>query len=446
MKTKQTKTNSPSPHVGALGSRLRWQRVLSRMVWLAGVGVLGLGLMWGTMGFGRSVSPRRSCVLKNVRPYEYPLPRPMLPRGKPVRPDWVRRIQRPYMRGISLGMYFKTQDFDYDQFLKDIKDMGASHVGFVISWYQKDVRSTRIVRDARRTVSDARLIQTIRQARARGLQVFLLPIVRLKERGPDDWRGVIKPTILNDWWRSYRAYLLHYARLGQSHGVELLSVGSELVSMEEHRERWISLIRSVRQIYRGMLVYSANWDHYEPVTFWDELDYIGISNYYELSKKVLPSVAELRRTWTRLRHKIETWKKKYPRQPLIFTEVGYYSQLGTNIYPWDYTRDKKLSLEEQRRCYRAFVDVWGQSKVLQGSFFWNWFAKGGPHDKGYTPRGKPAECVLRGWYASIQQRESRKRKDRWFRSSAKKKVTWDPNDPKACSTTTCRGAACLDQQ
>lgn len=407
------------------------------MRWLLLVSIVVMGVTTGSIRSGRSVSPNRSCFLKNVRPYEYPLPRPALSRSKPIRPDWVRRMKRPYMRGVSLGMYFKSQDFDYDLFLKDIKEVGASHVGFVISWYQKNVKATRIVRDKQRTVSDARLIQTIRQARARGLQVFLLPIVRLKERGPDDWRGVIKPTVLDDWWRSYRSYILHYARLGQTHGVELFSVGSELVSMETHRSRWRSLIASVRQIYRGMLVYSANWDHYEPVTFWDDLDYIGISNYYELSKKVLPSVARLRDTWMKIRKKIEAWKANYPRQPLIFTEVGYYSQEGTNIYPWDYTRDQKISLEEQRRCYRAFVDVWSKSKVLQGSYFWNWFARGGPTDKGYTPRGKPAECILREWYGNIKKSSVKKSGSHWLRGWQGRRgpIRYNPHDPKPCNNS-----------
>lgn len=384
-----------------------------RGLFTLGLLLVCMGSWLGMIRWGRSVPLQedRSCVLsaEQVRPYEYPLPRPALSKNPPVQPDWIRRPHRPFMRGMSLGMYFKSQDFDYDQFLKDIKEAGASHVGFVISWYQKHVKATRIERDELKTVSDARLIQTIHQARARGLQVFLLPIVRLRERGPEDWRGVIKPTVLDEWWSSYRNYILHYAQLSQVHGVELFSVGSELVSMESYRERWLTLIDNVRQVYRGMLVYSANWDHYEPVTFWDALDYIGISNYYELSKKILPPVEELRQTWTRLRQHIETWKQRYPRQPLIFTEVGYYSQEGTNIYPWDYTRDKKLSLEEQRRCYQAFVDVWGQSQVLQGAFFWNWFSPGGPADKGYTPRGKPAECILRGWYKRIQQQEQRKK-------------------------------------
>ncbi len=346
------------------------------------------------------------CNNRDTLPYRFPLLRLALPRSMAEVPegrDTKARKNGEFIRGVSLGMYFKDEDEgDYDQFLADIKELGANYVGFVISWYQRDVRAVEIRRHPKKSMSDARIIQTILQAKMRGLKVFLLPIVRLEERGPDDWRGVISPMDMDKWWQSYRNYILHYAQLGERFGVSLLSVGSELVSMEDYRERWVELIDAVRRVFKGKLVYSANWDHYEPVTFWDKLDYIGISNYYELSKKNLPSADYLYKKWLKIRRQIEEWKKNYPAQKLIFTEVGYYSQLGTNIYPWDYTRSQPLSLEEQYRCYWAFIRTWKDSQVLGGTFFWNWFGLGGRRDTGYTPRGKPAECLLKKWYKSFE--------------------------------------------
>lgn len=407
--SKQRMDTPRSKQMTSFFSTLKVGRLLALLA-LLGVGTTSLYSARVNGG-----KPQTTCKLETTVPYSFPLARPPYPTGKPLRPDWVRRPNRSFMRGVSLGLYFSNQMFDYAEFLYDIKRLGATHVGFVISWYQKDVRSTELSRHPQKTVSDARLITTIQQARAHGLRVFLLPIIRLQHRGPNDWRGVIKPANIDAWWRSYRSYILHYARIAKIHGVELFSVGSELVSMEEHRERWLRLIRTIRGTFSGPLVYSANWDHYEPVTFWNALDYIGISNYYELSKKKLPSTAVLRTAWQRIRAKIERWKARYPRQKLMFTEVGYYSQIGTNIYPWDYTRDKERSLEEQRRCYRAFIDTWQDSTALRGTFFWNWFSRGGPKDKGYTPRGKPAECELRRWYKGIANTEKKQTMLRWMR-------------------------------
>ncbi len=385
----------------------KWKSFL----WVA----LGLGLFL-SLNYGAFAHLIRhySCLLTGIHGYHFPLDPPPFPRQKPVEPDRVLRPHRPFMRGVNLGLYFKKPYDDYDRYLYDIAHTGASHVAFVISWYQKDIHADLMKPHPTKTVSDVRLITTIQQARARGLQVFLLPIIRLEERGDNDWRGVIKPRHLDRWWRNYRAYITHYAQLGKEYGVDLLSVGSELVSMEKYQNRWRSLIQSIRQIFPGTLTYSANWDHYEPVTFWEELDYIGISSYYELSKKNLPPLSVLRRKWHSIRRKIEAWKVRFPRQPLIFTEVGYYSQLGTNRYPWDYTRDQPLSLEEQRRCYQAFVDVWRKSQILQGAFFWNWFGRGGIKDKGYSPHGKPAECIMKTWFTEIAQKERKRGRSRWL--------------------------------
>ena len=346
----------------------------------------------------------RSCCIPgaSLRAYSYPLRPVAASPAPPLAPNLslVRRGSN-FMRGIALGMYFKDPGYDYDRYLRDIRATGATHVTLVVSWFQQKVGTNRIFRHKRRTASDRRLKRTILQARRRGLRVMLLPIVRLVDRGPNDWRGVIKPGSWDLWWRSYGAYILHYARLASAAGVEVYSVGSELVSTENKRNRWLELIRGVRKLFKGRLLYSANWDHYEPVTFWDALDYIGVSSYFELSRETTPRMATLLAKWREVRSRMMKWRRKnHPGKPLVFTEAGYYSQNGTARYPWDYTRADKLNLRAQLHCYRAFVETWRRVPSLGGIFFWNWFGKGGMKDRGYTPRGKPAECVIRSWYGA----------------------------------------------
>ena len=82
------------------------------------------------------------------------------------------------------------------------------------------------------------------------------------------------------------------------------------------------------------------------------------------------------------------------------TEVGYASRDGAAGAPWDYTGRGKLDLEEQRRCYAALRDAWSGVEELGAIFIWNWHGKGGRRDRDYTPRGKPAEKVLRKWWTA----------------------------------------------
>ena len=108
--------------------------------------------------------------------------------------------------------------------------------------------------------------------------------VRMEDKGrgaaAGEWRGKLAPTDRDRWYESYRSFILHYASLAEACGAQEFSVGSELGSMQVDAERWRSLIATVRANYRGRLLYSANWDDYESVPFWRDLDAIGVTGYY----------------------------------------------------------------------------------------------------------------------------------------------------------------------
>lgn len=303
------------------------------------------------------------------------------------------------MRGIAVGLY---GDRDVGRALDEIAAAGASHVALAVFWGQEDVRA-RAVAPSRLTVHDARLVATIRRARAAGLQVFLLPIVDVEQRKMGEWRGTLRPDDIDAWWRSYQGFILHYADVAAAEGVALFAVGSELGSTEGWRDRWYGLISAVARRYKGPLTYSANWDHYRSVSFWERLDYVGVTGYHELTKRSDASVAELAGAWGKVRGELEEFATRAGR-PLLFTEVGWPSQDGAATRPWDYTVRAPVDLEEQRRCYAAFVEAWSDRPSLSGVFFWDWEGEGGAADPGYTPRGKPAEQVLRRWFRPGSER------------------------------------------
>ena len=308
----------------------------------------------------------------------------------------------PPIKGMALGLY-DPEGKVYPEMLREIRTLGADTVSLVVSWKQHDVRSDLLAPDAQVTLPDDRLRQVIRAAHKQGLKVFLFPIVEVEIRRPLEWRGTIKPNSVETWWSNYQSFILHYATLAAEEKAEIYSVGSELVSTEEWRDKWYALIAAVRKIYRGTLLYSANWDHYEPVTFWERLDMIGVTAYNELTTNPDAAEDELAQAWTGIRAKLATFAHAAGK-PLVVTEVGYTSQDGSAVHPWDYTSRAGLDLEEQRRCYAAFVTAWGREPSLAGVFFWQWWGSGGLKDKNYTPRGKPAERVLRRWYGARDAR------------------------------------------
>ena len=311
-------------------------------------------------------------------------------------------LSRQFQKGMALGLYGDKPGFTLLDMIKEIPKLGATHISLILSWAQKDVFATEIAPEPNKApYKDEQIARFIQVSHECGLKVFLFPILHVKERGDKEWRGTLKPKDRDEWWKNYNRFILHYAEMAEKFSVEILCIGSELVAMEGERERWAALIHSVRQVYKGKILYSANWDHFKPVVFWDLVDYIGMTAYYELTKSKEPTIEQLIAKWESIRDELRSWQKAIGK-PIIFTEVGYPSQDGCNIYPWDYTTDEPIDLTEQYLCYLAFFRVWSVEKMLGGVYFWNWYGFGGPNDGYYTPRGKPAELVIKAWYGVEQ--------------------------------------------
>lgn len=302
-----------------------------------------------------------------------------------------------FIRGMALGHYTDIRLSSLERKLKEVKALGTSHVSLVVQWSTHDVRSSRLAPRKDHTTSDRSLARMIQRAHAHGIKVILFPIVDVQVRKPLEWRGVIKPGSWDDWWKSYRRFVLHYARMAARTNVAVFCVGSELVTTEKMRKRWASLIKTVRGIYKGKLLYSSNWDHYDPVVFWDLVDYVGLTAYYTLAEKKDAPESTMYRSWLRIRDKLVAWARQKKRK-LLFTEVGYPSLDGGAVHPWDYTQGTAADPEEQRRAFRAFARAWTNVPELQGVVFWDWYGKGGKGDTTYTPRHKPAEGVIRRWF------------------------------------------------
>ncbi len=307
-------------------------------------------------------------------------------------------------KGMALGLFSKDEGFSYLEDLKAMKEMGISDVLLIVSWYQHDINANELrplAYDGKNdiyTISDRKLEEVIGQAESLGMKVVIFPIIRLEVRNGNDWRGLIKPTDFKLWWESYQNFILHYAHIAQAKKVAAFSVGSELLSREKDTYQWKALIAEVRRIYKGKLLYSANWDHYEHPEFWPDLDYIGVTAYYEISKTRKPTLKQLKHSWKKIQRQLSRWKKKYPNEPFLFTEIGYPSVDGGSMYPWNYFLEGRPDVNEQALAYRAFIDTWKNSKDLAGVYFWVWWGNGGKKDNSYTPRNKPAGKLVEKWY------------------------------------------------
>jgi hypothetical protein len=294
----------------------------------------------------------------------------------------------------------------YHHLIPQVADLGANTVLFVVHGWQEHAGTNDLHLDANKTANAEDIGRLCDLAAANGLRTILMPVVLLTHPRNTEWRGRIVPAdhAWDVWFKRYTRFIMHFAKLAEQHKVELLMVGSELIKTEVHTERWRRVIAEVRQNYRGKLGYSANWDHYQTtkIGFWDDLDYVGMTSYYELAEGPNPTIEEIDANWAGFKEDIETFQRKV-NKPIIFTEVGWCSQEGAAHEGWNYYANQKASEaghQEQARLYESFMKNWSNEPGVGGIIWWEWSTdRGGADDFNYTPRGKPAEALLRRWFA-----------------------------------------------
>jgi hypothetical protein len=241
----------------------------------------------------------------------------------------------------------------------------------------------------------------VEMAHKNGLKVMLKPHMWV---GHGTFTGHFDLETEEEWQifeKQYGNYLLDFARIADSTGVDLYCIATEMqTSVKKRPKFWSEIIREIKKIYKGPLTYAENWDSYQQVPFWDELDYIGVDAYFPLSEQRSPSVEELRKGWKQ--HLKELGKfATIHRKPILFTEFGYLSTDYATRRPWETDRSQPENEQLQATAYRVlFEEVWNKD-WMAGGFVWKWFPNLKPDSKArdpYSPQNKPAALVLNEFY------------------------------------------------
>lgn len=309
------------------------------------------------------------------------------------------------IKGMAIPMYSEFPGLPYEKMASRVATVGATHVSLVVTWNQRTIYDNRIRPEPGISPPDERVKATIHAAHKAGLKVMLFPIVHVVQRSEGEWRGRMAPTDVSRWHSEYSAFIDHYAKLASFEGVEILSIGSELSSMEADETFWRELITQVRQTYSGKLVYSANWDHFTAPAFWDAVDYLGVSSYFEVAKSPSDSTFLVAQRWRKQRDELLAFARSHDRK-LLLTEVGYPAVLTAAVHPWDYTGNKPPNLNQQLAAFRSLVDGWADVSTddFAGAFVWHGWGWGGPADTSYNVFDKPAESAVRAWFGSSSPR------------------------------------------
>ncbi len=287
----------------------------------------------------------------------------------------------------------------------------ANHLTLIIPFQQDNISSNFIYKSGA-APTDVALVHAINKAHSLGMGVTIKPHVDPKD---GHWRADISPPDRNGWFSNYASMLNSYATLAQQNRVEQIMVGAELISMStftsnsDNTQRWRSLIAGVRQRFSGKLTYSANWggnfyaEEFTHIGFWDALDYVGISAYFELATYNNPSVSQLMDSWNYYNtNKIQPFQQSQ-NKPVLFTEVGYRSVDGAAQHPWDSQRPGAYNSQEQVNGITAMTQFWSSIPWMAGIQYWSWISDAnccGAGDTGYEPQNKPGYDALKTGFDS----------------------------------------------
>jgi hypothetical protein len=244
------------------------------------------------------------------------------------------------------------------------------------------------------------IIECIRMTHDENMSVMVKPHIWVKNGA---FTGNINMNADSSWSEfenRYLNYILAYAIICDSMNVEVLCIGTEMKAFVASRPTfWNSLIDSVQQHYSGTLTYAENWDCYQDVPFWSELDYIGIDAYFPLTDSKTPSVQELVSSWSNQKSILKSYRDKIGKD-ILFTEYGYRSIDYCAKAPWESYEKAAHNEQAQSNAYEAFYKTYWHESWIRGGYLWKWFSKPkiGNSDNTFAVQDKLAIELVKEYY------------------------------------------------
>ena len=320
-----------------------------------------------------------------------------------------------------------------------------------------------------RNLEARRLIALIKYIKSVGMTVGIRPIFFVvgpngefpySEKMPDGtmkqwWHGNIQPTDPNRWFESFRVFLDVYIPVAKIAQAEEFTVGAELYSMTVGIEdqwkaqpygfpgRWLELLRYVRKkLPTARLMYDINFTdevdnstgiaasggelerwryrivdlagvgdaaqkaiYQDLITFWNELDFIGIDMYRSFAGPTdkIPSgfddlVKLLKIRTDSYATQLDSISNQInltlgTEKQFIFKEVGCRSVENGFIDPFAYAGSGTVNVPHQAAAYQAFFESFLKPNWpwYKGVVFWEISVdptKSGSKDNGFSPVNK----------------------------------------------------------
>lgn len=308
------------------------------------------------------------------------------------------------MNGVS---FVASRDSINYTHIKPVINVNSNFVSLMPFGFIRDLNTPKISFNSNRQwfgETEKGLIQYANEFHKHRIKIMIKPQIWV-------WRGEFTGLIemkSEENWKiledSYQDFILTYAKTAAVMNADILCIGTELEKFVIKRPYfWQNLIKKIKTIYKGKLTYAANWDEYKKLTFWSELDFIGIDAYFPLADKQTPTVSDFEQGWQVHKSEIKRIQKKFQKQ-ILFTEYGYRSVHFNGKQPWKVDEfEGNVNLQAQQNGLQAIHNQFWKEDWFAGGFVWKWFHKhekvGGEKNNRFTPQNKPAEKLLKKLYS-----------------------------------------------
>lgn len=314
--------------------------------------------------------------------------------------------------GAGVNVLFYGNDPGFNEKLPSLLDrmenLGATSLALVFPFKQSDEFACDVAAYAD-TLSDDNIRTFVKEAHERHMAVMIRPLMdesSLKNKSAAEWRGTIRPRDINCWFANYKLLTMHYAGLAAETNAEILSIGVEFNSLvgNDYYAYWRDLITSVRSVYSGKLIYSHNQDKSLTVSFWDDVDIIGIGSFFELDVPKFATQQELVAAWKQHVSYLENLAATY-KKPVMLTEVGVRSEVGAFRVPHVWNHETGIDLIAQKAYYQATCEA--TMPVVSGYYFWHvgLYLPKDANNPEFDFTGKPSEAAVQSCFQKQKEKK-----------------------------------------
>lgn len=140
---------------------------------------------------------------------------------------------------------------------------------------------------------------------------------------------------------TFSEYLIDQTRVCREWAMQV-SFNSNVEKINERRkyleQSWRGVAKAARSVFSRRTTYAANFDQYQKVSFWKDLDIVGINAYFKVRDKKLDRdlSSVLESGWTKVVGDIQSYleKNSLSKKPVLFTELGYTFRKFAAVAPW----------------------------------------------------------------------------------------------------------------